>query len=182
MRIRAAAPDDAAAIAGIYAPYVTGTAVSFETEPPDSAEMGARIAAGGALYPWLAAEDEAGGLLGYASAAPFRARAAYRFTVETSVYLRNEACGRGLGRALYEPLLATLEAQGFTQAIGAIALPNEASVRLHERLGFVHAGTYRRVGWKLGAWWDVGLWQRPLAAPQEPPPEPRPFSRGGGSG
>ncbi|HLL32027.1 MAG TPA: GNAT family N-acetyltransferase, partial [Allosphingosinicella sp.] len=130
--------------------------------------------AGGALYPWLAGEAEDGTLLGYAYAARFRDRPAYRFTVETSVYLRAGAAGRGLGRRLYEPLLAALEAQGFTQAIAAITLPNEASVRLHERLGFVSAGIYRQVGWKLGAWHDVGLWQRALAAPGTPPAEPRP--------
>ena len=173
MRPRAATPDDAAAIADIYAPFVKGSSVSFETEPPDEAAMRARIEAGGELYPWLVAE-EGGTILGYAYAARFRDRPAYRFAVETSVYLRPGAGGRGLGRLLYEPLLAMLEAQGFTQAIAAITLPNEASVRLHERLGFERAGTYRQVGWKLGAWHDVGLWQRALASAGGPPAEPRP--------
>jgi phosphinothricin acetyltransferase len=172
MKVRAATPDDAAAIAEIYAPYVTGSVVSFETEPPDADSIRARIAAASGLYPWLVAEAEGGALLGYAYAAPFRTRPAYRFTVETTVYLRREACGRGLGGSLYERLLAVLEAQGFTQAIAAISLPNAASVRLHERLGFAPAGTYRQVGWKLGAWHDVGLWQRPLAEALTPPPEP----------
>lgn len=171
MKLRAATPDDAAAIADIYAPFVTASAVSFETEPPDEAAMRARIEAGGALYPWLAAEED-GTILGYAYAARFRDRPAYRFAVETSVYLRAGASGRGLGRALYEPLLAMLEAQGFTQAIAAITLPNDASVRLHERLGFERAGTYRQVGWKLGEWHDVGLWQKALAAAGNPPAEP----------
>jgi len=174
MKLRAATADDAAAIADIYARFVRASAVSFETEPPGAEAMRARIEAGGALYPWLAGEAEDGTLLGYAYAARFRDRPAYRFTVETSVYLRAGAAGRGLGRRLYEPLLAALEAQGFTQAIAAITLPNEASVRLHERLGFVSAGIYRQVGWKLGAWHDVGLWQRALAAPGTPPAEPRP--------
>ncbi|HEX8224614.1 MAG TPA: GNAT family N-acetyltransferase [Allosphingosinicella sp.] len=174
MRLRAAAPDDAAAIAEIYAPFVTASPVSFETEPPDAAAMRARIEAGGELYPWIAAEAEDGALLGYAYAARFRERPAYRFTVETTVYLRREASGRGLGARLYKPLLASLEAQGFTQAIAAITLPNVASVALHERLGFEPAGTYRRVGWKLGAWHDVGLWQKPLAPAGSPPAEPRP--------
>jgi phosphinothricin acetyltransferase len=172
MKLRAATPDDAAVIADIYAPFVSGSAVSFETEPPDEAAMRARIEAGGGLYPWLVAEEN-GRLLGYAYAARFRERPAYRFAVETSVYLRADAAGRGLGGALYEPLLATLEGQGFTQAIAAITLPNEASVRLHERLGFERAGTYRQVGWKLGAWHDVGLWQRALARAGTPPEEPR---------
>ena len=174
MKLRAATFDDAAAIAEIYAPFVRGSAVSFETEPPGAEAMRARIEAGGALYPWLVAEEERT-VLGYAYAARFRDRPAYRFAVETSVYLRPDACGRGLGRRLYEPLLASLEAQGFTQAIAAITLPNAASVRLHERLGFERAGTYRQVGWKLGAWHDVGLWQRPLAAMGTPPKEPIPI-------
>jgi phosphinothricin acetyltransferase len=174
MRLRPATADDAAAVADLYAPFVTASAVSFETDPPDAEAMRARIAAGGALYPWIVAEAEDGRLLGYAYAAPFRARPAYRFAVETTIYLRPEAAGRGLGRRLYAPLIATLEAQGFTQAMAAISLPNEASVRLHEGLGFAPAGTYRQVGWKLGAWHDVGLWQRPLARADRPPAEPRP--------
>ncbi|HEX6375164.1 MAG TPA: GNAT family N-acetyltransferase [Allosphingosinicella sp.] len=175
MRLRAATPDDAAAIADIYAPFVTASPVSFETEAPDADAMRARIEAGGELHPWLVGEEEDGTMLGFAYAAPFRARPAYRFTVETSVYLRREACGRGFGARLYAPLLAVLEAQGFTQAIAAITLPNEASVALHERLGFGRAGTYSRVGWKFGAWHDVGLWQRPLAPIAAPPGEPRPL-------
>jgi L-amino acid N-acyltransferase YncA len=176
MRIRAATSDDAAALAAIYAPYVTRSAVSFETEAPDAAAMRERIEAGGDVYPWLVALGGDEEVLGYAYAAPFRTRRAYRFAVETTVYLREEAHSRGIGRALYEPLLAGLEAQGFTQAIAAIALPNPASVRLHERLGFTMAGTYRQVGWKLGAWWDVGLWQRPLAVAADPPAEPTSFT------
>jgi phosphinothricin acetyltransferase len=173
MRLRAATPEDAAAIADIYAAFVRDSAVSFETEPPGQAAMRARIESGGGLYPWIV--GEAGGeLVGYAYAARFRERPAYRLAVETSVYLRAGAAGSGLGRELYEPLLAMLEDQGFTQAIAAITLPNQASVRLHERLGFERAGTYRQVGWKLGAWHDVGLWQRPLAAARTPPVEPRP--------
>ncbi|HEX8624445.1 MAG TPA: arsinothricin resistance N-acetyltransferase ArsN1 family B [Allosphingosinicella sp.] len=172
MKLRAATPDDAAAIAEIYAPFVSGSAVSFETEPPGEAAMRARIEAGGALYPWLVGEAEDGSLLGYAYATRFRDRPAYRFAVETSVYLRADAVGGGLGRRLYEPLLAILESHGFTQAIAAITLPNEASVRLHERLGFERAGTYRQVGWKFGAWHDVGLWQRGLARAGTPPDEP----------
>jgi phosphinothricin acetyltransferase len=173
MKLRAATQGDAAAIADIYAPFVTGSAVSFETAPPDEPAMRARMEAGGALYPWLVGEAEDGNLLGYAYAARFRERPAYRFAVETSVYLRMGAAGRGLGRRLYEPLLAMLADQGFTQAIAAITLPNDPSARLHERLGFERAGTYRQVGWKLGAWHDVGLWQRSLASAGSSPEEPR---------
>jgi phosphinothricin acetyltransferase len=174
MRPRAATPDDAAAIADIYAPFVTASVVSFETEPPDAGAFRDRIEIARGSYPWLVGEAEDGSILGYACAAAFRTRPAYRFTVETTVYLRPEACGHGHGARLYAPLLAILEAQGFTQAIAAITLPNAASVGLHERLGFVQAGIYRQVGWKLGAWRDVGLWQKPLAQAAAPPAEPRP--------
>jgi L-amino acid N-acyltransferase YncA len=173
VRIRAATPDDAAALAAIYAPYVTGSHISFETEAPDAAGMRARIEAGAGLYPWLAALDGSGEPLGYAYASLFRSRPAYRYAVETSIYVRQDAQGRGVGRLLYEPLLATLEAQGFTQAIAGITLPNAASVALHERLGFLQAGVYRQVGFKLGGWWDVGLWQRPLAPATPAPADPR---------
>ncbi len=176
MTIRLAGPDDAAAIAAIYAPYVQGSTVSFETEPPDAAEMRDRIQACGALYPWFVALGHDGGVAGYAYATAFRARRAYRFAVETTVYLAEGQQGRGLGSALYGRLLPLLEAQGFTQAIAAITLPNEASVRLHERLGFVSAGTYRDVGHKFGAWHSVGLWQRPLAPLADSPAEPVPYA------
>jgi phosphinothricin acetyltransferase len=176
MRIRAATLDDAAALAEIYEPFVTASHISFETEPPDAARMRSRMAEAGGLYPWLIAEDESKAVAGYAYASRFRPREAYRFAVETTVYLRPGAEGIGLGRGLYAPLLTILEAQGFSQAIAAIALPNDASVRLHERLGYAHAGTYSRVGHKMDCWWDVGLWQRPLAATGDPPAEPRPFT------
>jgi phosphinothricin acetyltransferase len=178
VKLRAATSDDAAAISKIYAPYVMGSAISFETEPPDVQAMRARIEAGGGLYPWIAAEDEAGHLAGYAYATAFRQRPAYRYAVETSVYVAAYFHGRGLGVRLYGSLLETLEAQGFAQAIAAITLPNPPSVRLHEKLGFTPAGTYRQVGHKFGAWHDVGLWQRPLA-PADPPNEPARLDRSG---
>lgn len=172
VRLRPATRGDAAEVAAIYARYVRESSVTFELEPPAPQEMSARIGADAGLYPWIVAEAPDGSLAGYAYACPFRPRAAYRFTVETSVYLRPEATGRGVGAAVYRPLLVTLEAQGFTQAIAAVALPNPASVTLHERLGFAHAGTYREVGYKLGRWVDVGLWQRPLAQAGATPAEP----------
>ena len=177
MTIRLAAATDASEIAAIYAPYVLDSAVSFETEAPNPGQMRARILDGGDLYPWFVAiDDETGRIAGYAYAAAFRTRRAYRFAVETTVYLARDAHGRGLGSALYAALLPLLEAQGFTQAIAAITLPNEASVRLHEKLGFVQAGAYRDVGHKLGAWRSVGLWQRPLAPLSENPCEPSPYA------
>ena len=175
MRLRRASPEDAAALAAIYAPYVTDSAVSFETEPPDAEAMRARSEAPGDLYPWLIAEEE-GALLGYAYASAFRPRPAYRYAVETSVYLAAASQGRGIGTGLYGALIRTLEAQGFAQAIGAITLPNAASVKLHAALGFVEAGVYRQVGYKMGRWHDVGLWQRTLAPATNPPTEPVPFA------
>jgi len=176
VRIRRATADDAAAIASIYAPYVRASVVSFETEAPDAAEIRDRIAALGDLYPWLVACDEDGAVRGYAYGCAFRTRPAYRFSVETTVYVADGAHGRGIGTLLYRALLALLEAQGFTQAIGAITVPNEASIALHESLGFARAGTYEKVGFKLGDWRSVGLWQRPLAAMAARPEEPRSVS------
>lgn len=175
MIVRLASARDAAEVAAIYAPYVTDSAASFEAEPPDADEMAVRIAAGGDLYPWFVAEED-GALLGYAYACAFRARHAYRFAVETTVYVAAEAHGRGVGGALYARLLPLLERQGFTQAIAAITLPNEASVRLHERCGFVRAGVYADVGHKFGEWRSVGLWQRALAPLSGEPGEPVPFA------
>jgi phosphinothricin acetyltransferase len=176
VRLRRATADDAAAIASIYAPYVRASVVSFETEVPDEAEMRGRILALGDLYPWLVACGEEGEVLGYAYGCAFRTRPAYRFTVETTVYVGDGAHRRGIGRLVYGALLPLLEAQGFTQAVGAITIPNEASIRLHEALGFVRAGTYEKVGFKLGEWRSVGLWQRPLAPMSSRPEEPKPVS------
>lgn len=173
MIIRAATADDAGSIAAIYAPYVTGTVVSFETEAPDAAEMTRRMAGDAGRYPWLVARGEDGALLGYAYATAFRTRPAYRFSVETTVYVAADAQRRGAGRALYAALLPVLEAQGFVQAIAAITLPNPASVALHEAFGFRRIGAYEEVGFKQGGWHDVGLWQRALAPPSEAPEEPK---------
>jgi phosphinothricin acetyltransferase len=176
VRTRRATAGDAAAIASIYAPYVRASVVSFETEAPDETEICSRIEGLGDHYPWLVACDGEGAVLGYAYACPFRTRPAYRFSVETTVYVADGAHRRGIGSLLYRALLPVLEAQGFTQAIGAITIPNEASVRLHESLGFVRVGTYEKVGFKLGEWRSVGLWQRPLAKMASRPEEPKPVS------
>jgi len=180
IRIRAAELADAGHIAAIYAPYVATSAVSFETEAPSGQTMRARMKAANGHYPWLVATaDDSSVLLGYAFATRFREREAYRFVVETSVYVAGDLQGKGVGRLLYEALLDTLRAQLFTQAIAAIALPNEASIALHESLGFRRAGVYREVGYKRGRWIDVGLWQASLAEPANPPVEPKPFSEVG---
>ena len=174
--LRAARPDDAAAIAAIYAPFVTDTAVTFETEPVSAAGIGGRMRAAAGLYPWLVAIDEADAVTGYAYATRFRERAAYRFAVETTVYVDPRAQRRGIASTLYRSLLDTLAAQGFTQALGVITIPNEPSIRFHEAMGFARAGVFRQVGYKLGAWHDVGYWQRPLAPATVPAPEPRPVA------
>jgi L-amino acid N-acyltransferase YncA len=164
MLIRAAdGTRDAAACAAIYAPYVRETAISFEEVPPTTAEMAERIERLTSTHAWLVAEDEHE-ILGYAYACPHRERAAYRFTTEVSVYVDARHRRRGAGRQLYESLLLVLAEQGYRVALAGIALPNEASVALHEACGFESAGVYRRVGFKLGECWDVGWWQLDLAA------------------
>jgi phosphinothricin acetyltransferase len=171
--VRDVAGGDAGAIAAIYAPYVRETAITFEIDPPGAAEMRARIEEVTAHFPWLVATDGAH-VLGYAYATSFRARAAYRWIVETTVYVAQDQARRGIGRALYAPLLDRLRQQGFCAAIGAIALPNNASVAIHEAMGFVHQGTYRRVGYKLDRWHDVGLWQCDFGPRPDRPEEPLP--------
>jgi phosphinothricin acetyltransferase len=175
IRLRSATEDDAPAIAGIYAPFVTDTPITFETEPPDAVLFASRMRAGAEYYPWYVAERDDGAVVGYAYATRFRDRPAYRFAVETTVYIDPSAHRQRIASRLYERLFATLTAQGFTQAIAAITLPNEPSVQLHEAAGFRPAGVYRQVGFKLGAWYDVGLWQRPLAAVRPTPDEPKPL-------
>lgn len=176
--IRAAAPEDAAAIAAIYAPHVLTGTVSFEVDPPDTRAMRTRMAASEGLYPWLVVTtgEPAGGVIGYAYATRFRDRPAYRYVVETTIYVADTAQRQGAGRLLYEALIDTLRAQGFVHAIGAIALPNDASISLHEAVGFRRAGVYREVGYKHGRWIDVGIWQCELNEPAIPPVEPRRFS------
>jgi phosphinothricin acetyltransferase len=159
--VRDATPADAAAIAAIYNHYVATTPISMETDPVADEEMARRIAEvqGGAL-PWLVMLDE-GRVLGYAYASKWRARPGYRHAVESSVYLDHGQRGRGLGLALYRALLARLEGR-FHAIIGGIALPNAASIALHERLGFRQVACFPEVGHKFGAWVDVGYWQLTL--------------------
>ena len=174
--IRLASEGDAAALAEVYRPYVEDSRISFEERAPDTAEMARRIVGESpGYYPWLVADDGER-ILGFASSSAFRTRRAYRWSVETGIYLAEGAHGKGLGKALLSALTNLLERQGYVAAIGAIALPNELSVRLHEALGFEPAGTYRGTGFKLGTWIDVGLWQKDLAPRSPAPPEPKPFA------
>ncbi|AIT06478.1 acetyltransferase [Sphingomonas taxi] len=176
--LRPATPDDAAAVAAIYAPHVLAGTVSFETEVPDTRAMRTRMASSAGLYPWIVATtgEATGGVLGYAYATRFSEREAYRWAVETTIYVADVAQRQGVGRLLYEGLIDTLRAQGFTQAIGRIALPNSASITLHEQVGFRRAGVFRAIGHKHGQWIDVGYWQCALAEPTAPPAEPKRFA------
>ena len=172
-RIRLADERDAAAIAAIYRPVVEDTAISFETIAPDQQEIALRVADTLRTYPWLVC-DRDGQIAGYAYASKHRVRAAYQWSVDTSAYVAPEFWRQGVGGGLYRSLFAILAAQGFVNAYAGIALPNPASVGLHESVGFRPVGVYRSVGYKLGAWHDVGWWElrlRPLesfpAAPVE---------------
>jgi phosphinothricin acetyltransferase len=160
--IRTATEADAAAIADIYAHYVRETAISFEEIPPGVAEMARRMAAILETYPFLVFRDGER-VLGYIYGSVHRARPAYRWSVETTVYTAPQAHGRGIGRALYTRLLEILTRQGFHSAVAGITLPNDKSVGLHRAMGFVPIGTFPEVGFKAGAWHDVSWWRRTLA-------------------
>jgi phosphinothricin acetyltransferase len=168
---------DADAIAAIYAPFVTDTVISFEDVAPTADEMAARIERLAKTHAWVVAEH-AGEILGYAYGCPHRERAAYRWATEVSVYVDPRHQRLGAGRALYETLFGLLAERDYRIALAGIALPNDASVRLHEACGFQPVGVYRRIGFKQGSWWDVGWWQLDLVtAIASPPAEPGPLSR-----
>ncbi len=167
-KIRAATTADAAAIAAIYAPIVEGTTISFELQPPSVAEMAERISKTLQRLPWLVSENDQGQVSGYVYASPHRERAAYQWAVDVSAYVHSSARGTGVGKRLYLALFNELVALGYHQAFAGIALPNAASVALHESVGFEHLGTYRNVGFKLGAWHNVGWWQKELRPLGEP--------------
>jgi phosphinothricin acetyltransferase len=171
VKIRAAVPADAAQIAEIYAPIVSSTFISFEESPPSAEEMRARIESGSATHPWLVACDEST-IAGYAYASQHRTRAAYRWSVDVSAYVRETYRGRGVGRQLYGVLFPLLGALGFHRAFAGIALPNDASIALHRSCGFEPVGIYREVGFKLGAWRDTSWWQLALGTSDAPPSEP----------
>jgi len=180
--IRAARPEDAAAIAAIYAPYVLTGTVSFETEPPSADTMLQRMGSSEDLYPWLVCtngEEADSSVIAYAYAARFRDRPAYRYVVEASIYVAGPVQGQGVGRVLYGALIDTLRAQGFVQAVAVISLPNEYSVQLHEAVGFQRAGILREMGFKQGRWVDIGFWQCDLNDAGIPPVEPKKFSEVG---
>ena len=161
--IRSVQLADAPAIARIYNDYVANTTVSFETEPASVEEIAARIWKVTAAHAWLVYEAD-GKVMGYAYTSSFRERRAYQSTVESTIYLDKLAIGHGLGRLLYQTLLDTAAAQGYREALGVIALPNDRSIRLHEKLGFVKVAHLSAIGYKFEHWIDVGIWQRHLTA------------------
>ncbi|OFA04450.1 arsinothricin resistance N-acetyltransferase ArsN1 family B [Duganella sp. HH101] len=160
--IRPATPDDAAAIVAIYNHYIATTTISFEEHAVTPEEMAGRIRDVTAGLPWLVYEQD-GMVLGYAYATKWRARSAYRFAAETSVYLEFGQGGKGIGKALYKALLEELRVREIHMAIGGIAQPNEASVALHESLGFEKVAHFKQVGRKFDRWIDVGYWELQLS-------------------
>ncbi|OBI12860.1 arsinothricin resistance N-acetyltransferase ArsN1 family B [Mycobacterium sp. E2497] len=170
-----ATPEDADAIAAIYAPYVRDTAISFETKPPSGQEMRSRLTTTLPRLPWLVMTDGEA-VKGYAYASPHGARAAYRWSVDVSIYFDGSVHRKGNGRRTYSALLNLLAAQGYVNAFAAIALPNPASVALHESMRFACVGVFDGVGFKNGAWWDIGWWRRRLADRPGRPSDPLPWS------
>lgn len=158
--IRPATVDDGSAVAGIYNHYVAHTVVTFEEEPVSAPAMAGRIAETlEAGLPFLVAEVD-GVVDAFAYASAWKGRCAYRFSKEVTVYVRAGASGRGLGSALYDVLIPHMTAKGEHALLGGIALPNDASIALHEKFGFTKVAHFREVGWKHGRWVDVGYWQK----------------------
>lgn len=178
--IRLAEDADAAAVAAIYAPFCEASAVSFEDRAPSAAEMAARIRGLTERLPWLVLDTD-GVVAGYAYASPHRDRAAYRWAVDTSVYVGSGYRRRGVARALYATLFDVLRRQGYSKAYAGITLPNPASIALHEAVGFQPVGVYRGVGYKLGAWHDVAWYGLTLQAERPNPAPPVPLARVRGS-
>jgi len=166
--IRIAHDDDSSAIHAIYAPFVVSSAVTFETEVPSVEAMRQRVRTRLEHYPWLVWEEN-GQVLAYAYGGRSRERAAYDWIAETSIYVHADARRRGIARRLYGVLLDTLRVQGIHQVVGVITVPGEASVAAHEAMGFTAAGIWHNAGYKLGQWWDVGIWEKTLQPAANPP-------------
>ena len=167
MIVRNARPDDAAAIADIYAPVVRDTPISFEEYPPGPGHLKKRMESS---IVWLVAE-EGDRVLGYGYARPFHERAAYRWSAEVSIYIAADAQGRGIGRELLTKLEEELRDRGYVNALAGVTLPNDPSIRLFESFGFESIAVQKKIGYKLGDWHDVGWWQKQLRPPTVPPPQ-----------
>lgn len=174
-RIRRASVADAEAIRAIYAPFITDSATSFEAEVPDIAEMESRVQAYASTHPWLVFERD-GEVVGYAYASPHRARKAYQWSAEVSVYIDSRAHRAGIGRALYTALFELLRKQQFVNAFAGITLPNESSVGLHQSMGFVPVGVFKQIGFKFNQWHDVGWLHLRLRDDPRPNSDPLPTS------
>ena len=165
--IRPACADDAAAMVEIYRPHVEETCVSFELVAPTVDEFAQRVNKAQQRHDWLVAEAD-GTVLGYAYGVTHRAREAYRYTVEVSAYVREDAQRGGVGARLYGRLFARLAELGYCNAVAGITMPNDKSVAFHERMGFTHIGVYHRIGYKFDSWRDVSWYERSLR--DGPPP------------
>ena len=175
LTIRKAVEQDGAALAAIYEPYVSDTVISFEAVPPTSEEFGERIAKCLPTYPWLIAEVH-GQIAGYAYAGSHSGRAAYDWSADISVYLAPAYHRQGIGRTLYEALIALLRYQGYHALFSGITLPNEASIAIHSAIGMREVGVYREVGFKFSQWHDV-LWMgMTISPPAHPTAQPTPFA------
>lgn len=171
--IRTARPDDAEGCLEIYRPLIEETAISFELEPPTVAVMRERMNAVQAHHPWLVAVND-GEIEGYAYARSFRNRPAYGWTAETTLYVRSARRGLGIGRGLGTSLIACLRLQRFRTLVSVVALPNPASIRLHQALGYRSVGVFHHVGWKLGRWHDTAWYELDLVRKDQPAAEPSP--------
>ncbi len=169
--IRQATAGDAQGILEIYAPFCEDSIVSFELVPPTVEEMRSRIEKCNSTHLWLVDADD-DGINAYAYASPHKERAAYRWSVDVSIYISEKKRNQGLGTKLYTHLFEILRERGFYNAYAGVTLPNEASVRLHEKMGFQKVGVYKKVGYKLGNWHDVGWWHLVLIEHEDAPPEP----------
>ena len=176
LRVRDALPGDAGACAQIYAAYVRDTTITFELDAPGDDEMAQRIGRAHSEYEWLVLEDESGVIVGYAYATEFKSRAAYQWSVETSVYLDRARHRTGGGRLLYTELLSRLARRGFRRVFAGVTQPNQASMAFHAAFGFEPAGLFRRVGFKHGSWHDVAWLQLDLLAPEDEIDPPRPVT------
>ncbi|MFZ5645119.1 MAG: GNAT family N-acetyltransferase [Bacillota bacterium] len=163
--------EDCIAILGIYAPFIKNTSVTFECEVPTASDFSNRIRNIAAIYPWLIYETE-GGIVGYAYASKYSERAAYRWSVNLSVYIKDDYQGKGIGQALYRALFELLQATGYCNAYACITLPNVRSERFHESLGFKSAGVFHNAGYKLGKWHDVIWYEQAIGELSNPPTEP----------
>lgn len=166
-----ATASDAREVLAIYAPIVRDTAISYETEVPSEAEIAGRITSTLEAYPWLACEID-GRFAGYAYASRFRARAAYQWTAETTVYVADWARQRGVAQGLYTSLLECCRVIGHRTAVGVIGLPNEPSVRFHLAMGFVEVGVFHRCGYKFNQWQDAGWYERAIGTHEQSPTLP----------